>query len=126
MLGLTSRARVFAYAKPVDMRKSFFTLSELVRRQMDRDPLSGDAYLFVNRRRTLTKCLVFDGTGLRLTIKRLSKGQFAAPWQRDGDVVILSASELSLFLDGSPFIFAGSLTPAPITTKTVVSRSLSV
>ncbi|MEQ9152746.1 MAG: IS66 family insertion sequence element accessory protein TnpB [Parvibaculum sp.] len=126
MIGLANRSQVFAYAKPTDLRKSFDALAELVRTEMDRDPLCGDAFLFVNRRRTLTKCLVYDGTGMRLTIKRLTKGRFAAPWLRDDDVVAMTAAELSLFFEGSPFVFAGALSPRPIGTSSVVARSLSV
>lgn len=127
MIGLESRASVYVYARPTDMRKSFFGLADLVKREMDRDPLSGDAFVFVNSRRTMMKCLVFDGTGLRLTAKKLLKGRFAAPWQRDmGAVVALSAAELALLLDGSQLVFIGALSPRAISNERVVSRSMTV
>ena len=127
MLSLTRGARIFAYAKPVDLRKSFHTLSEVVRAEMGSDPLSGDIFLFVNRRCTLTKLLAFDGTGLCIFMKRIAKGRFAAPWQRAHDEVItMSTSELSLFIEGSQFAFIGALSPSPVVMKPVVTRSLTV
>ena len=127
MLGLGSRTRVFVYAQPADMRKSFFTLSELVRREMKQDPLSGDAFVFVNLRRTMSKCLIYDGTGLCLTSKRLAQGRFAAPWQRETEIVFtMSASELALFFEGSQLVFMGSLSPARVGPSSVVSSPLVV
>jgi transposase len=127
MIGLTRRARVFVYAKPTDLRKSFFTLGRLVSEEMDGDPLSGDIFVFVNKRCTLTKCLSFDGTGLCLFMKRISEGRFAAPWQRaHDDVITMTSSELALFIEGSKLAFIGGLSPSAIRPKPGVTRSLSV
>jgi transposase len=48
------RVTVYAYAQPVDMRKSFDGLSALVTAGLQRDPLSGDAFIFVSRDRKQT------------------------------------------------------------------------
>lgn len=127
MIGLEHRSSIYVYARPTDMRKSFFTLADLVKREMRHDPLSGDAFVFLNKRRTMMKCLVFDGTGLRLTAKRLAKGRFASPWERgDDQVITMTAAELALFFDGSQLVFIGSLSPRPVGPERVVSRSMSV
>ena len=52
MIGTSRSVRVFAYCRPVDMRKGFEGLSAPVRQELGRDPLSGDLYLFVRGRRT--------------------------------------------------------------------------
>jgi transposase len=39
------------------MRKGFDGLSGLVRNSLDRDPLAGEVYIFLNRSRTLVKLL---------------------------------------------------------------------
>ena len=51
------RVRVHVYGQPVDMRKSFDGLYALTRRQLGADPLSGDLYVFINRRATQIKVL---------------------------------------------------------------------
>lgn len=96
MFGLSRRLRVFAYYAPVDMRKSFNTLSALVS-EIQHDILGGDAFVFVGRCRRRAKVLWFDGTGLCLLAKRLEKGRFAPVWER----AELTSSELVLFLEGS-------------------------
>lgn len=116
------RVRVFACAAPTDLRKSFDTLAERVRSELDQDPLSGDLYLFVNARRNRAKVLLWDGTGLCIYMKRLEKGRFAAPWRSgDGETIRMSSSELALFLDGSPLVFVGRLTPPEVHEETVAT-----
>src|SRR5690606_37235715 len=51
VISFSSRTRVFAWSEPVDMRKGYEGLSELVRRALGQGVLSGDLYLFVGRTR---------------------------------------------------------------------------
>jgi RNA polymerase sigma-70 factor (ECF subfamily) len=59
MIGFGPAHRFFLYRPPADMRKGFDGLSGLVRRGLGRDPLSGDVFVFVNRRRTHLKLLAY-------------------------------------------------------------------
>ena len=52
--------RVWLYAPPTDMRKSFDGLSALVRQKLVEDPTSGQLFVFINRRRTQLKALYFE------------------------------------------------------------------
>ena len=61
------------------MRRGFDTLSGLIREHMQRDPLSGDVYLFINRNRDRIKMLVWDRSGFWLLYKRLERGRFQVP-----------------------------------------------
>ncbi len=69
-------ARLWLYQTPTDMRKSYDGLSALVRHALNEDPLSGDLFVFVNRRRTQMRVLYFAGDGFCLWSKRLERGQF--------------------------------------------------
>jgi len=109
---------VYAFGKPVDMRKGLDALSAIVTTYQGRDPLSGDMYLFVARNRKRAKVLLWDGTGLCLYAKRLERGCFAPLWARARTVgrdtaVAMTMSELSLFLEGSKLIGKQSLSPPP-------------
>jgi transposase len=99
VIGLPRGLSVFVYAEPVDMRKSFNTLSALVEQQMKRDLLQGDLFLFVAANRKRAKVLYFDGTGLCLLAKRLERGLFGAPWKQRRHEMTLS--ELALYIEGS-------------------------
>ncbi len=114
MIGSTRNLRVFAYARPADMRKGFDGLCGIVTRELQADPLSGDVFLFVSADRRRAKALVWDGTGLCIYAKRLEQGRFTALWSasRSG-AVELTMTELSLFLEGSSLVGRVPLSPAP-------------
>src|SRR5690625_1700838 len=79
MFCLNSSHRYHLYRGVCDMRKSFNGLSELVRNELNRDPASGEVFVFLNRRRTLMKLLHWEAGGFVLYYKRLEKGTFTPP-----------------------------------------------
>jgi transposase len=112
MIGPTRQVSVFAFTAPTDMRKSYDTLSAIVTRELGRNVLSGDVFVFVGKTRRRAKILYWDGTGLCLLQKRLEKGRFAAPWQKQGDCALRwTISELALFLEGSELVGRIPLSP---------------
>ncbi|MEZ4297011.1 MAG: IS66 family insertion sequence element accessory protein TnpB [Polyangiaceae bacterium] len=114
MIGSTRQVSVYAYGRPVDMRKSFDTLAALVKSELRREVLSGDVFVFVGKTRRRAKVLYWDGTGLCLFAKRLEKGHFAAPWQVQHEGPLRwTMSELSLFLEGSELVGRVPLSPEP-------------
>lgn len=112
MIGSTRNVRVWAYPKPCDLRKGHNGLSGLVTTEFEADLLSGDFFIFCNRQRTLCKVLLWDGTGLCIYNKRLEKGRFARLWREpQEDEIRLTASELSLFLEGCTLVGKERLSP---------------
>lgn len=81
------------------MRKGFDGLSGLVRTELGRDPLSGDVFVFVNRRRTRMKLLLWESGGYVIWYKRLEEGSFEMPEPGVGSYV-LSWEKLMLILEG--------------------------
>jgi len=90
--------RILAHAKPVDMRKSFNGLVALVQGVLAEDPLSGDLFVFVNRRGNYLKLVTWDRTGFCLFAKRLEQGRFRLP--SDEAKQELTQEALRLILDG--------------------------
>jgi transposase len=74
--------RVHLYGQPVDMRKSFDGLYALTRQGLDQDPLSGQLFVFINRRATQMKVLYWDRTGFCVWAKRLEQGRFVSDWRK--------------------------------------------
>jgi transposase len=83
MIALSSGTRVHLAVQPVDLRGSFNALSAAVKNVLRQDPLSGQVFVFTNRRRTRLKALFWDGSGLWVCGKRLERGRFA--WPRGDD-----------------------------------------
>jgi transposase len=116
MIGTTRIIQVFAFPKPIDMRKWFDGLFGLVTQSLHRNPLSGELFLFVSKNRKRAKVLYWDGTGLCIFAKRLEKGHFARLWRDDVSVPLsLTQSELALFLEGSDLAGKLPLSPGPFT-----------
>ena len=114
MIGISRAMRVWAYASPVDMRKSYEGLGAIVRNELARDIMAGELYLFTNARRSRAKVLLFDGTGLAIYMKRLDKGQFAKLWKADGGALAMTMSELALFIEGAECVGRRPLSPRAI------------
>jgi transposase len=117
ILGTSRAVRVFAYPEPVDLRKGYDGLFGLVKMGLGRDPLSGDLFLFVGKRRSGCKVLMWDGTGLCIFQKRLERGRFASLSRDDGRAVQLTASELALFIEGCELVGRRTLSPDIIKPK---------
>lgn len=110
MITLPRAVRIFAWPKPADLRKGYNGLFGLVQQGLQRDPLDGELFLFVNRKRASCKLLFWDGTGLCIFMKRLERGRFADLWRADS-VLELTASELSLFVEGCVLVGRQPLSP---------------
>ena len=98
MLIPESQVRIWLYAPPTDMRKSFDGLSALVRTKLAENPLSGQLFVFINRRRTQLKVLYFDRGGYCVWAKRLEQGRFHPIGE--GEKRRLEWTELKLILEG--------------------------
>jgi transposase len=122
LMGSTRAVRVWAWPEPVDLRRGFDGLFGLVRQELHKDPLSGELFLFTNKRRTGCKVLLWDGTGLCLFVKRLERGRFASLSRAASDQpVALTPSELALFIEGSSLVGKTALSPSAISPQMVVA-----
>mgnify|MGYP001555345224 FL=1 len=100
MLSFSSKQRYFLYRAPTDMRKGFAGLSGLVRRHINHELLSGDVFIFINRRRDRIKLLMWDVTGFALYYKQLERGTFELPDTNENDSLELTWSDLVMLLEG--------------------------
>lgn len=96
-LGLTGR--IWVCIEPVDGRKSFDGLAGVVTQQLSRDPLSGDLFVFRNRRGDRLKILAWQEDGFALYLRRLERGTFAFPTATTAEVSI-TTTELAMILGG--------------------------
>jgi transposase len=82
------------------MRGSFDALAGKVRR-LGLDPLDGQLYVFLSRRRQMVKVLYFDRTGWCILQKRLERGTFQMPEIPDGaERIQVDVGTLAALLEG--------------------------
>lgn len=99
MLFPESQVKIWLYAKPTDMRRSFTGLSAMTKHILGEDPLSGHLFVFINRRQTQIKILYFDRSGYCLWSKKLEQGQFNYN-KTVGEKQALNWTQLRLIIEG--------------------------
>ncbi len=101
MFSLTTSHRFLLYRGVTDFRKGFDGLSGLVRNELERDPASGEVYVFINRSRNRIKLLHWQQGGFVLYYKRLEKGTIALPeLGTDARSYQLNWSDLVMMIEG--------------------------
>jgi transposase len=101
MLSLSPQVRIWICTIPADLRKSFDGLCGLIRQGLGADPLSGEVFVFRNKRGDRVKILTFEGDGLVIWYKRLEAGTFRFPTAAAGSgTVTMRAADLLMLLDG--------------------------
>lgn len=79
MFALSSGNVYFLYRHATDMRKSFDGLMGIIQMEIKKDALSGDVFMFINRKNDRIKLLRWESGGFVLYYKRLEKGTLARP-----------------------------------------------
>jgi len=101
VIAIPSTVRVFLATEPQDFRKAIDGLAAIVGAHLLRDPMTGDVFVFHNRRRTALKVLYWDHGGFVLVYKRLERGRFRVPHlHASRREVTLSPAEFSAVFEG--------------------------
>lgn len=101
MLSLPAGIRYFLYQGGTDMRKSFDGLCGLVTNELHQAVLSGDVFIFLNKRKTHIKLLVWEGDGFAIYYKRLEEGTYEYPDGSSLDKSLsISYTQLMLIMQG--------------------------
>jgi transposase len=97
MLHLSASCRYYIYCGYTDMRKGFDSLSGIVSTLMQSNVLSGDIFIFFNKRRNQVKLLHWEGDGFALYYKRLEQGTYELP-STDAHTLHITVSQQQLHL----------------------------
>jgi len=101
MFTLSSSNQFHMYSQPTDMRKSFDGLSGLIQNTLGNNPLNGDVFIFINRRRDKIKLLHWQGISFTLYYKRLEEGTFEVPlYDPEAGSITLSYAQMVMLVDG--------------------------
>ncbi len=101
MLHLSSHEHYYFYNQIVDMRKGCYGLCGIVQNELKKNILSGDVFVFINKRRNQIKLLQWDRDGFALYEKRLEKGTFEQPCSMQNSTgILLTHLQLQHILQG--------------------------
>jgi len=101
MFTLSTSNRFHLYSQPTDMRKSFDGLAGVVQNTLGNNPLNGDVFIFINRRRDKIKLLHWQGISFTLYYKRLEEGTFEVPtYDPRAGSITLSYAQMVMLVDG--------------------------
>jgi len=101
MLHLSASCTYYVYTGHADMRKSFDGLCGMIKSQTSLNALGGAVFIFMNRRRTQVKLLLWEGDGFAIYYKRLEQGTYELPViSGSSTTVALDALQLQFILQG--------------------------
>jgi len=103
VLKLLDDTHVYVYKEPVDMRKAMNGLSVFVAEGIGLNPLSGDLYLFFNKKKDIVKILYWHQNGYVLHHKRLEKLKFKLSLETTQQTLAISEVQLHGLLAGLDF-----------------------
>jgi len=79
LLQLSSCRCYYLYNGAANMRKSFNGLTGIIRAELNRNPLSGDVFIFFNRHHNQVKLICWENDGFGIFHKRLERRTLELP-----------------------------------------------
>ena len=99
MISPSGNFKLYLASKPVDFRKGMDGLASIVMNEFELDPFSGAIFIFRSKRSDRMKLIVWDGTGLVMTYKRIEGSGFVWPRMSDG-VITINRSQFEALFEG--------------------------
>lgn len=102
MIQVPAQAKVLIMHEPVNFRKGIDGMAAVARFVLEKEPMDGTFFAFINKGRHMLRLLFYDGGGFWLCTKRLSTGRFSAWPKGDGTSPCspLLARELQILIWG--------------------------
>jgi len=97
------KRRLWLYRVPLDFRKQIDGRIQVVAAEMEKTPSDGSIYIFRNRKKDKMKLLSWDRSGFVMGYKRLEKGRFDFPNEKEGTVA-LNWAQMDLLFSGLPLV----------------------
>jgi len=79
MFALTKSMHYYLSPGVVDMRKGIYSLYQIVKSELKRNPLSGEVFIFLGKNYRCLKVLHWENDGFLLYHKKLERGTYEAP-----------------------------------------------
>ena len=100
MLQLTPHINILVSKEPISFRTRFDGTAAICRNIHQKNPYDGSLFVFINSRRTMIRCYMFNGLGEWLCDFRIAEGKFKHWVRKDEPLSTIQAHELYLLLCG--------------------------
>lgn len=101
LLNVHEDCKYHLYRKETDMRKSFNSLSGIIKNELGKIIKEGDVFIFINKPRTHIKLLRWERNGFTLFYRKLEKGAFEIPvFNHDDRSMQITSDQLNFILKG--------------------------
>ena len=101
IITLGDHRKYHLYRKETDMRRGFDSLCGIIRNELDKQVMDGDAFIFINKPRTHIKLLVWETGGFTIFYRRLEQGTFEVPaFDLDARSMQITSDQLQFILKG--------------------------
>ena len=101
MFSLNDSMRYYLCPGATDMRKSFYTLSGVVKNNMKQYNRTGNVYIFVNKKKDNIRLHHAERGGLVLYIKKLEQGTFLLPnYDNESNSFPMEWKDLVMMVEG--------------------------
>jgi transposase len=101
MLHLSNHTHYYFYNMVVDMRKGVYGLCGIVNNELRKNVMTGDVFVFLNKRHNQIKLLQWDKDGFAMYEKKLEKGTYEIPKSNTEDNnILLNNIQLQHILQG--------------------------
>lgn len=101
MLQITPHMKIYGAKDPISFHTRFDGTAAICRNIFNKDPYDGSLFLFINHRRTMMRCYLFDGQREWLCDSRIAKGRIPFWIRTDQDLITLLSHQLYLLLKGA-------------------------
>lgn len=99
MINLSELGQVYIVCGKTDMRRGIDSLSLIIKENFERDPMSGEVFLFCGAKQDRFKALYWDGQGFWLLYKRFENGKLDWPSGED-EVRKLTPTQVDWLMKG--------------------------
>lgn len=91
----------YLYDTGIDMRKGIYSLYQIVKSEMKRNPVSAEVFIFLGKNRRSIKILHWDQDGFVLYYKKLEQGSYEMPeFTHSNDHYYISWQTFVLMMEG--------------------------
>jgi transposase len=100
MKSLNAFPQILFYSGVIDFRKRRRSLATFVEGELNLSVFAETLFVFINRTKSVVRCLYWDKTGFAMWEKELERDKFILPRKREAKTIEMNCQNLEWLLEG--------------------------